>query len=103
MKRTVQMAKSGVPSSKPGAPPIPHRSGKPHVIRNATVTFIAQGAKAASKELGGGLRAKLLLPLVLARAKFLVRQAKRFDLEKAFLAQLHAAHVHENIVPDGRA
>jgi len=69
-------ARAGVPRAKPGAfvAPPSGRSGK---IKPATALFLALGAEEAWKFLGGGLRAKILLPLVLRRAQYLERCAKR--------------------------
>lgn len=71
-------ARAGVPGALPGAvAPLP---GRPSVIKPATALFFAQGARAAHDFLGGGLRAKLLMPKVFARAKYLERHAKHLNL-----------------------
>jgi hypothetical protein len=51
----------------------------PHPLKEATILFIRHGARAAADYLGGGLRATILLPRVLARAQYLEREAKRLS------------------------
>ncbi len=69
-------ARAGIPVGKPGTPPRPLR-GPAKTLQPAALVFLEHGAKAAHKYLGGGNRAKLMMPAVFLRAKYLVRQAKR--------------------------
>ena len=76
-------ARASIPIAKPGCPPPPLR-GRAAVIKPAAALFLDQGARAAQNFLGGSLRAETLLPAVFARAKYLVRCAKRLESAMAF-------------------
>jgi len=59
-------------------------------IADATALFIEKGAQAAWDSFGNPLRAKILMPRVMARTKYLERSAKR----------LYEAHMNPFVQPD---